>query len=135
MTDIREQARLPSNRSFGALFSLILLVVAFQAYRRSHVMTAEAVAACAAGMALITLTKPAWLSTANRLWFALGLLMGRLVNPLVMGLLFIVLFAPVGLVMRWAGRDALALKRRSTDSYWIERNTSAADAEGFKNQY
>jgi hypothetical protein len=66
--------------------------------------------------------KPPLLHPLNRLWMKLGLLMHRIVNPIVMGLLFYGTIWPTGLVMRMRGRDLLRLKREpSSDSYWISR--------------
>lgn len=66
--------------------------------------------------------KPIILHPLNRLWMKLGLLMHRLVNPIVMGLLFFGTIWPTGLVMRMRGRDLLRLKREpSSDTYWIAR--------------
>src|SRR5690242_15909693 len=66
--------------------------------------------------------RPALLNPLNRLWMKLGLLLHKIVNPIVMGLLFYGTIWPTGLVMRMRGRDLLRLKREpSSDTYWIAR--------------
>src|SRR5262249_25445489 len=68
------------------------------------------------------LLRPAWLHPFNRLWMMLGLVLHKIVNPIVMGLLFYGTILPTGLVMRLRGRDLLRLKREeAADSYWIAR--------------
>ena len=68
------------------------------------------------------LLKASLLNPLNRLWMKLGLLLHRIVNPIVMGLLFYGTIWPTGLVMRMRGRDLLRLKREPTsDTYWIAR--------------
>jgi hypothetical protein len=126
---------LPSNRKFGALFTLVFLALAVHLYRRSSVPLAEAATLSAAIFAGLAVFKPVWLGAANRLWFRAGQVMGHLVNPIVVGLLFIGIFVPVGIAMRLFGRDALAVKHRSANTYWRERSSSASDPDGFKNQF
>jgi len=66
--------------------------------------------------------RPILLNPLNRLWMKLGLLLHRVVNPIVMGLLFYGTIWPTGLVMRMRGRDLLRLKREpEADTYWIAR--------------
>ncbi|MFB9268559.1 SxtJ family membrane protein [Bradyrhizobium erythrophlei] len=66
--------------------------------------------------------RPSLLHPLNRLWMKLGLLLHKLVNPIIMGLLFYGTILPTGLVMRLRGRDLLRLKREAdAASYWIAR--------------
>jgi hypothetical protein len=66
--------------------------------------------------------RPALLHPLNRLWMKLGLLLHKIVNPIVMGLLFYGTIWPTGLAMRMRGRDLLRLKRDpDADTYWIAR--------------
>lgn len=91
-----------------------------------------------AGAALFltaALIRPAVLHPLNRAWLALGLLLGRIVNPVVMALLFYGTIWPTGLVMRWRGSDLLRLRRDpGTDSYWISRPPGPAP-ETMKDQF
>jgi hypothetical protein len=78
---------------------------------------------------------PSSLRPLNRLWMKLGLLLHRIVNPIVMGLLFYGTIWPTGLVMRIRGRDLLRLKRDpSAASYWIARAPGPAP-ETMKDQF
>jgi len=71
--------------------------------------------------------RPHALHPLNRLWMKLGLLLHKLVNPVVMGLLFYGTILPTGLMMRLRGRDLLRLKREpGSDSYWITRTPGPA---------
>jgi len=62
-----------------------------------------------------------WLAPLNRLWFKLGLALQAIVSPLIMGLLFIGAVLPVGLILRWTGKDILRLKHGDETTYWIAR--------------
>jgi hypothetical protein len=79
---------------------------------------------------------PATLHPLNMIWFKLGLLLHRVINPLVMALLFYGMVWPTGLVMRALGRDALRLKREPQDeSYWIVRRPPGPKPETMKDQF
>jgi hypothetical protein len=65
----------------------------------------------------------------------LGELMGKVVSPLVLGVIFFVLLTPVGLIGRLLGRDELRLKRTNSESYWIDRVPPGPAGDSFKNQF
>ncbi len=83
-----------------------------------------------------TLLRPAILHPLNRIWMKFGLLLHRIVNPLIMGLLFFGTVLPTGLVMRALGKDLLRLKRQpEADSYWIVRQPPGPSPETMKDQF
>jgi hypothetical protein len=103
-------------------------------WRQAHIVPWFALS-IGLGLAAVSLTKPVLLKPLNILWFKFGLLLHRIVNPLVMFAVFTVVFVPVGVVMRlW--RDALRLRRRSRglSTYWIERRSGESE-ESMTNQY
>jgi hypothetical protein len=75
------------------------------------------------------------LKPLNLIWFRLGLLLHRVVNPVVMFTMFALVFVPAGFIMRiW--RDPLRSRRTTENSsYWIERPTVGADAGSMRNQF
>lgn len=92
------------------------------------------------GLALVflalALTVPRVLAPLNRLWTKLGLLLHRVVNPIIMGLLFFLVVTPIGLIMRATGKDLLRLKRpKDQKSYWIERTPPGPAPDTMKNQF
>ncbi|MEY2953235.1 MAG: hypothetical protein RLZZ401_1322, partial [Pseudomonadota bacterium] len=84
---------------------------------------------------VLTALAPAALAPLNRAWFAFGLMLGRVVSPVTLGLMFFLLITPVALVARWCGRDELRLKKRQVASYWIDRAPGAVAAESFRHQF
>lgn len=78
---------------------------------------------------------PSALGTVNRAWMGLGHLLGKLVAPIVLSLMFVVLFVPIAAVMRLWGRDELLLRDRSGDSFWVKRPEPVVTAASFRNQY
>jgi hypothetical protein len=124
---VREEAANPgSDRTFGLVMAGALAVLALlNGWHHGRLWPWEAT--IAALFLLAALLRPALLKPLNRLWMKLGLVLHRVVNPIVMGLLFFGTIWPTGLVMRMRGRDLLRLKREpSSDSYWIERSPGPA---------
>lgn len=82
------------------------------------------------------LFRPQLLAPLNILWFRLGLLLHRIMTPLVMGVLFFLVVTPTALVMRRLGHDPLRLKRPPTaDSYWVSRTPPGPDADSMTRQF
>ena len=90
------------------------------------------------GVALLSLAavSPKSLGSANRLWMRLGALLARIINPLVLLLVYALAFVPIGLFMRLRGYDPLRLKRAAAGaSYWIRRPSQDSMAERMRKQF
>jgi hypothetical protein len=70
-----------------------------------------------------------------KLWISLGDNLGRIFNPIVMGILFFILITPISLITRIFGRDELELKRSRVQSYWIYKNKLKEDSKSFYRQF
>jgi hypothetical protein len=82
---------------------------------------------------LLALLAPRILSSPNKLWFKFGLLLGSIVAPIVMALIYFVTILPTGLIMRLLGKDLLKPKLdKNAKSYWIERTEPVGS---MKNQF
>jgi len=125
----------PSDRNFGfTMASVSALIGLFGLYKASsHAPIWLCIAAAFAG---ITLWRPQTLAPANRLWLKLGLLIYRVVNPVIMAVLFFVAILPIGLAMRLFGKDFLKLKRdRSLATYWLPRTDPRPQSESMRQQF
>ena len=121
-----------SERSFGITFSFVFLAVGGYIFWKSGEVLWWLVSA-AAVLLIITLTYPRLLSKPNALWFKFGMLLGRFIAPIVMGLVYITTFLPMGLYIRLTGKDLLSIRLDpDTDSYWIKRETQP---HPMKNQF
>ena len=121
-TFVREEGSAPgSDRTFGLVMAGALTLVALlNGWHHGRMWPWEA--ALAVLFLLAALLKPALLHPLNRLWTKLGLLLHKIVNPIVMGLLFYGTIWPTGAIMRMRGRDLLRLRREpASESYWIAR--------------
>jgi len=121
----------PSERSTGLVFAGVAVILSVL-WRGAQVAPWVALA-LAAALAIVSFTVPSRLRPLNILWFRVGLLLHRIINPLVMFAIFVVVFVPAGLVMRlW--RDPLRAQRTTNArTYWIERQ--ASDTGSMRNQF
>jgi len=125
----------PSDRNFGfTMAAVFMLIGALGVYKgSSHALIWLGVAAAFAGL---TLWRPQALTPANRLWLKLGLLMYRVVNPVIMAVLFFGAILPIGLVMRLFGKDFLRLRcDRSLATYWLPRSDPRSPSESMRQQF
>jgi len=111
-----------SDRSFGLVFAAVFAVVAAWPLTSGQALRWWAVAVAAA-FALLALVKPRLLAAPNRLWTRFGVLLGKVVSPVALGILFYGVMSPLGIALRLAGKDPLRLKRdKASTSYWIARD-------------
>ncbi len=90
----------------------------------------------AVAFAALALTFPRALYPLNYAWFRLGLLLHRVMSPLIIGAVFFLCVTPIGLIMRIAGKDVLSLRRRSDlPSYWIVRDPPGPEPGTMINQF
>jgi hypothetical protein len=126
---------LPSNRSFGWTFTGIFLLAGIYGLWKGGAALPWLLP-LAALTALVTLTRDAWLTPLNRAWMKLGELLGRVVSPIVLGLIFYGVFTPVGWVMRLAGRDAMCRRfDPAAPSYWVKRDPPGPADDSYRNMF
>ena len=123
----------PSERATGLVFAAVALIVAV-VWRNSPNILWWALG-IAATLALVSLVAPALLKPLNTLWFKFGLLLHRIVNPIVMFAVFALVFVPAGAIMRLR-HDPLRLRGvQGASSYWIDRRRSSDATESMTNQF
>lgn len=127
--------QLPSNKKFGLFFASIFLLVAFYLHRISSPIFIGIPISISTFFLVAAVLFDSRLEPLNRLWAKLGLLLGMIVSPLVMCLIFFSLFMPIALLMRLLGRDELRLKMKSRHSHWRLRDQSQMQSGSFKYQF
>jgi hypothetical protein len=119
----RRAIEMGSDRNFGLVFAIVFAIIAFWPLTKGEVPRLWAILVALVFLALGCL-RPAVLRPLNIAWFRAGLLLGALVTPIVMALLYVTAFLPTSLVLRFTERDPLALKREpNRTSYWVPRAT------------
>ena len=124
-----------SDRNFGFVIASAFAVIAILPF--FHRETPRWWAFCvAAVVVLVAILKPALLGGMNRLWVKLGVLLGKVISPVVLSVLFYCVLTPVGALMRLTGKDALRLKRDAgVKSYWIPREPPGPPPDSMTNQF
>ena len=124
-----------SDRGFGLVFAGFFALVSVLSWWRSHAGWHYTLPLAAVFLA-IAFAAPSLLAPLNRLWLKFGLLLYKVMNPLVLGLLFFITITPIGFIMRLGGKDFLRLKiDRRAASYWIDREPPGPPPQSMKNQF
>jgi hypothetical protein len=126
---------LPSERRFGALFAAVSSGIALFSLYKGSTTLASIQGLLGMGFAALAVLSPGVLAPLNRAWFQLGALMGRVVSPVVLGVLFFGLIAPIGCIGRWMGRDELRLRKHDRPSHWVDREPAGPTPDAYKNQF
>ena len=127
--------QLPSNRKFGLFFASIFLAIGGYAIWTQSETFGFLSVAIGIGFLLFAFLKPDALLPLNKLWMQFGLLLGLIIQPIVLGVIFFGLFTPVALLMKISGRDELRLRLMERASYWRVKEVDVADPPTFKNQF
>jgi hypothetical protein len=124
----------PSDRNFGLVFTAAFLFFGLWPLRHRMPIRPWCLALSGA-ILLVTLVRPSLLHPANLVWTKLGLLLGKVVNPIVTGLLFYLVFTPGAMILKMLGKDPLRLAGDpKAKTYWILR-TAADEGSDMTNQF
>jgi hypothetical protein len=129
------QSELPSNRIFGYFFAFIFLSLGTYLGFKGMSSVSFVLVLLGAGLSAIATLKSNLLTPLNRLWMQFGVLLGVIISPLIMGLIYFGLFTPMGIVMRLFRRDELRLKVEARQTHWKSRSKQIQDPDAFKNQF
>jgi hypothetical protein len=112
--------KIGSNRSFGIVFFLVFFLISVY-----PLINNESIRIWSLVVSLIFLVlgiiNSNLLLPLNRLWFKFGIFLGKIISPIIMGIIFFLVVTPIGLIMRLIGKDILNLKYSDYRSYWIEK--------------
>ncbi len=128
------EIKLPSNKKFGFFFMIIFCTSALIFFIFNFLIFGYLFLFLSVLLLLITLIKPDILLPYNRLWMRFGFLLGMIIQPIILALLFFILFTPIAFLFRIIGRDELRLKLTKKNTYWIKRDRSIY-SNSFKNQF
>jgi hypothetical protein len=124
-----------SDRGFGFVFAGFFAIVALVRWWKEH-GGAGWFAAAAVAMLLVSLIRPSLLAPLNRIWTRLALVLSKVMNPVIMAILFFLVVAPIGLLLQLFKKRPLALEfDREAKSYWIERTPPGPLPGSMKNQF
>ena len=131
----RDAVKGSSNRSFGVVFTVVFTIIGLFPLIGGFSVRWWSLIVAAVFLAL-AFAAPKLLAPLNRLWMWFGLLLHRIVNPLVMALLFFLVVTPIALLMRVFGKRPLHLEAEpEAESYWIPRDPPGPEPETMKQQF
>ena len=116
-----DDIKISSNRSFGIVFFIVFLLIALYPLLKGSDLRIWSLVISFVFLVL-GLINSKILTPLNRLWFKFGLLLGRFISPLIMGIIFFVVVTPIGIMMRLLKKDLLNLKYNKKETYWIDKS-------------
>tara|TARA_Y100000816_G_scaffold284414_1_gene262555 strand:- start:18 stop:401 length:384 start_codon:yes stop_codon:yes gene_type:complete len=123
--------KIGSNKSFGIVFFVVFLLIGLY-----PLINADGIRVWSIIISLVFLilglTNSKILNPLNKLWFKFGILLGKIISPLVMGIIFFLVVTPIGILMKLLKKDLLNLKFNNKETYWIEKNEPKSK---MKNQF
>ena len=114
------EIKIGTNKSFGIVFFIVFLFISIYPLLNNGELRIWSLI-IAMIFLVLGLINSKFLTPLNKLWFKFGLLLGKVISPLIMGIIFILVVTPTALIMRIIGKDLLNLKFNNKKSYWIEK--------------
>ena len=128
---MQKNIKLPSNRNFGVVFFIVFLIIALWPLLKQNEIRIWSLIISFIFFVL-GLINSKLLAPLNKLWFKFGILLGNIISPIIMGIVFFLVVTPTGLIMRFFRKDILKLKKNTSDSYWINKDDTNSS---MKNQF
>ena len=126
-----KNTKLPTNKNFGIVFSIVFLIIAlFPLINDGNLRIWSLIVSTI--FLFLGLINSKILTPLNKIWFKFGLILGKIVSPVIMGVIFFLVVTPTALIMRLVGKDLLNLKFNKHKSYWIEKTGPKSN---MKNQF
>ena len=126
-----DEIKIGSNRNFGIVFSVVFLIISIY-----PLINDGSIIYWSLLISLIFVTlgflNSRILTPLNKIWFKFGILLGKIISPLIMSIIFFLVVTPIGLIMRMIKKDLLNIKFTNNDTYWIEKTDPKSK---MKNQF
>lgn len=120
-----------SNKSFGLVFFLVFILIGiYPILNQGNIRVWSIIIAVV--FLILGLSNSRILTPLNRIWFKFGIFLGKMISPIIMGVIFFLVVTPIGLIMKILGKDLLNIKYNKKRSYWIEKNDPKSK---MKNQF
>ena len=116
-----DEIKISSNRSFGIVFFIVFLLIALYPLLKDNDLRIWSLVISFIFL-ILGLINSKILTPLNRLWFKFGLLLGKFISPLIMGIIFFVVVTPIAIIMRLLKKDLLNLKYNKKETYWIDKS-------------
>ena len=128
---MKSDIKIGSNRSFGIVFFLVFLIIGFYPFLKGNEPYFWSIIISVIFL-ILGLFNSIYLTPFNKLWFKFGILLGQIISPIVMGIVFFIVVTPIALVMKILNKDILNLNKNNKKTYWIEYKNKSSR---MKNQF
>ncbi len=122
---------LPSNKNFGIVFAIVFLIISFWPLLKGEDIRYWSLIISFIFF-ILALVNSKILTPLNKIWMKFGILLGKIVSPIVMGIVFFFVVTPTGIIMRILGKNLLNLKKNNQNTYWIKKDNKN---NNMKNQF
>ena len=112
--------KINSNRSFGIVFFLVFILIALYPIINQGEVRIWSIF-ISLFFLILGIINSSILTPLNKLWFKFGIFLGKMISPLIMGIIFFLVVTPIAFFMRLLGKDLLNLKFNNDKSYWIQK--------------
>ena len=126
-----DDIKISSNRSFGIVFFIVFILIAFYPLINQGEIRAWSVLISLLFL-ILGIINSKILTPLNKAWFKFGIFLGKIISPIVMGIIFFFVVTPIAFLMRILKKDLLNLKYNKNSSYWIEKTDPKST---MKNQF
>ena len=126
-----DDLKISSNRSFGIVFFIVFILIAFYPLINQQEIRIWSVLISLLFL-ILGIINSKILTPLNKVWFKFGIFLGKIISPIVMGLIFFLVVTPIAFLMRMLNKDLLNLKFSKNNSYWIEKTDPKSS---MKNQF
>ena len=126
-----DEIKIGSNRSFGIVFFVVFLLIGSYPLLKGGDLKIIPILISIIFLILGVINSKI-LTPLNKFWFKFGLLLGQVISPIVMGVIFFLVVTPIGYLMRLLGKDVLRLKKTNDNSYWVKKSNLKSK---MKNQF
>ncbi len=127
----KDNIKISSNRSFGIVFFVFFLIISLYPLLNENEVRLWALIISIIFLVL-GLINSKILSPFNKIWNRFGILLGKIVSPIVMGIVFFLVVTPISIIMKIFGKDILNIKKNNKETYWIEKSEPKSK---MKNQF
>ena len=126
-----KKIKISSNKSFGIVFFIFFLIIAlWPLINDGNIRLWSLIVSII--FLILGIINSKILTPLNYLWFKFGLLLGKVVSPIVLGIIFFFVVTPTGIIMRLIGKDILNIKKNNLNTYWIKKKN---EKSSMKNQF
>ena len=117
---MNSKIKISSNRSFGIVFFTVFLIIAIWPLLNGHEIRYWSLIISIVFLFLGILNSKIF-TPLNKIWFKIGILLGNVISPIIMSIIFFLVVTPTSFIMKILGKDILNLKKNTKNSYWIKK--------------